>query len=64
MLSSEGSVTSREKEWMHCDIQTLFNIPYPDSNILLLHSCEIYGSHSSVTVDSSLWVYDVVPLGV
>jgi len=64
MLSSEGSVTSQENEWRHCDLQTLFNIPYPDSNILVLHSCEICGSHSSVAEDLSLWVYDVVPLGV
>jgi hypothetical protein len=63
MLSPERSVTSQEKEWRHCDIQTLFNMPCPGSNILVSHSCEICGSHSSVAEDLSLRVYDVL-LGV
>ena len=58
MLSSEGSVTSQEKEWRNCDIETLLIMPYPDSNILVLHSCEICGFYSSVAEDSSLRVYD------
>ena len=39
-------------------------MPYPDSNILVLHSCEICGSQSSVAGDSSLRVYDVVEIRV